>query len=404
MSNIITGLDIGSAQIKGVVAAQKKDGTFSIISAFKHPSAGFRKGVLVDPEDAVQVLRDLIIDLQKISKKAVENLFVNVNSEHIKVRNSRGIAAVAKIDREIQQEDVDRVIQAAAAVKILPNHITLHNIIREYFVDEVGDIQNPVGMTGSRLEVGTIIIEAFSPHVNILVKCLRQTGGAVNGLVFNSLASSQSVLSKKQKDLGVLLIDFGSGTTTIAIYDEGKLLHAKSFPIGSAFLTNDIAIGLKTSIDVSEKLKITHGYALAKDIARRDSINLAEFDKNNKNEISKRFLAEIIEIRLAELLELINNELKAFGRIQLPAGAVITGGGVKLAGMSDLVKQELKLPVQIGFPNLNSFEIMNPTHQETLDDPEFATAVGLVLLGFIQNGKRKGVKESIFNFLQNFKP
>lgn len=405
MSNIITGLDIGTSQIKGVVAEVKKDGTLSVLSVLKQPMAGFRKGVLVDVEDATQVLHGLFADLKKISKKAVQNVFVNVNSEQVKARTSRGVAAVARGDREIQSEDIDRVIQASRAVKLMPNSIVLHNIIKEYLVDDVGDISDPLGMNGSRLEVVTLIVEGFVPQVNLLLKTLERLNVGVGGIIFNPLAAARSALSKKQKELGVLLLDFGSGTTTMAIYEEGKVLHVRSLPVGSSYVTNDIAIGLKTSIEMAEKLKTAFGCALARDINRREMINLSEVDGKSEGQVSRHFLAEIIEIRLAEVLDLIRGELKMMGKdVQLPAGVVVTGGGVKLAGMINLVKQELKLPVQIGFPNLNDFDVLNPAHREMLDDPEFATAAGLTLWGRTESEEPASGGQAVKNFFRNLLP
>jgi cell division protein FtsA len=405
MANIITGLDIGSSSIKGVVVEEKKNGLLSLLSVFKYPSAGIRRGVIVDIEDFTPVIRELMVDLQKISKSAVKNIFVNVNSPEIKSRISRGVAAVSRADQEIQQDDIDRVVQASRAIKLPPNYTILHNVIREYFVDDVGDIQNPLGMTGSRLEVATLIIEAFAPQIETLVKCIRRAGGEVGGLIFNPLTAARSALSKRQKELGALLIDFGFGTTSFVVYEENKIMYAKSLPIGSGYLTNDIAIGLKTSIDAAEKIKQTYGFALAREVSRRETIRLADFEPLNTGEISQRFLAEIIEVRLAELLELVNNELKSLGRAaQLPAGVVITGGGVKLPGLADLVRQELKLAVQIGYPDTGNFEILNPTHKEMLDDPEFAGAVGLVLLGKDEARKEATGFSGLKNFFKNLIP
>ncbi|MGC9611081.1 MAG: cell division protein FtsA [Minisyncoccia bacterium] len=387
MSNIITALDIGTSQVKGIVAEKRKDGLISVISAFKQPMSGFRRGVLVDVEDATQILHGITNDLKRISKKAVQNVFVSVQSEQVKARTSRGVAAVARGDREIQSEDIDRVIQASRAVKLMPNSIVLHNITREFFVDDVGDISDPLGMNGSRLEVATLIIEGFSPQVTVLLKTLERLNIGVGGLIFNPLASSRSVLSKKQKELGAVMLDFGAGMTSIAVFEENKVLHVRSLPVGSNYITNDIAIGLKISIDMAEKLKMNFGCALAKNINRRESISLAEVDGKSEGEISRHFLSEIIEVRLTEILELVKDELKTLGRdVQLPAGAIITGGGVKLAGVADLVKQELKLPVQTGFPDLSGFEVMNPAHREMMDDPEFAAAVGLILWGDAESG------------------
>lgn len=407
MSELITGLDVGSAYVRGVVVEQKKEGVLSVVTAFKYPSAGIKKGVITDTEEATTVLRDIAVDLQKISKRATANVFVNINSDHIKSRISRGIVAVQRADQEINADDVERVLQASQAVKLNPNYAVLHNIVREFFVDDVGDIQDPVGMTGNRLEVSTVIIEAFAPHVSMLIKNLERVGFRIGGVIFNPLAASRAVLTKRQKDLGVLCIDFGFGTTSFAIYEEGKVLLTKSIPIGAGFVTNDIAVGLQLSIDAAEKLKTLYGFGLARDISRREMLKLKEIDPANPGETSRHFLAEIIESRLAEIIDFVNNELKAVGKgIQLPGGAVIIGSGVKLGGMTELLRYKLKLPVQIGFPDLQHLEIANPAHHELLDDPEFATAIGLVLWGSDEKKQahRVGGGGGIKAFFKNLMP
>ena len=279
-----------------------------------------------------------------------------------------------------------------------------HNIIKEYLVDDVGDISDPLGMNGSRLEVVTLIVEGFVPQVNVLLKTLERLNVGVGGIIFNPLAAARSVLSKKQRELGVVMLDFGSGTTSMAVYEESKVLHVRSLPVGSGYVTNDIAIGLKTSIEMAEKLKTSFGCALAKDINRREMINLSEVDGKSEGQISRHFLSEIIEVRLAEILDMIRSELKMLGNIQLPAGAIATGGGVKLAGMTDLIKQELKLPVQIGFPNLNDFDILNPAHREMLDDPEFSAAAGLVLWGRTEGEEPVSSSQAVKKFFKNLLP
>lgn len=406
MSHTITGLDIGSHQIKGMVVEEKRDGTLSLLTAFKYPSAGIRRGVLVDVEEAAGVLRALVLDLQRISKHITQNVYVNMQSPEVRSRSSRGIVPVSRADQEIQRDDIDRAVRASQAVKLSPNYLALHNIIREYIVDDVGDIADPLGMTGNRLEVSTLVVEAFAPQVNILLKNLERVGLRVGGVIFNPLAAARAALSKQQRDLGVLLLDFGFGTTSLAVYEENKVLYTKCIPLGAGYITNDIAIGLKTSIDAAEKLKVNYGCAVAKEINRREMVKLSEVDPANKNEIPRRFLAEIIEIRLAEILGLVNNELKTLGRsAQLPAGVVATGGGVKLAGTTDLIREELKLPAQIGFPNLSGFEISNPAHQDLVDDPEFAVAAGLVLWGGAERGKRGGGRAAaLAAFFRNLMP
>ena len=408
MATTITSLDIGSAQIKGVVATPKKDGTLSVITAFKQPSQGFKRGVLVDIEDAGQSLRSIAQDLERISKSATKNVFLNFSSEQVVSRMSRGIVAVARADQEIQQDDVDRVVQAARAVKLANNKLVLHNVVREFFVDDVGDIADPLGMTGNRLEVSTLIVEAFAPHVNILLKNAERAGLNVGGVIFNPLASARSILSKRQKDLGVLLVDFGFGTTTIAVYEEGRVLHTRCIPIGMGYMTNDIAIGFTTSIAIAEKLKTGYGYAIAHTIPKKEMINLSDIDASAHGEISKRFLCEIIEARLEQIVEVIQKDLAALGRaVQLPGGVVITGGGVKLPGLTEYVREKLKLPTQVGFPDLTPFEITAPTYHDLLDDPEFSTALGLLLWG-VQEEKKEtwnsGFFDTVKSFMKNLTP
>jgi len=408
MATIITALDIGSSQIKGVVAAPKKDGALSVITAFKQPSQGFKRGVLVDVEDASQSLKNVAQDLERISKSATKNVFLNFSSEQVWSRMSRGIVAVARADQEIQQDDVDRVVQASRAVKLANNKLVLHNIVREFFVDDVGDIADPLGMTGNRLEVSTLIVEAFAPHVNILLKNAERAGLTVGGVIFNPLAAARSTLSKRQKDLGVLLIDFGFGTTTVAVYEEGKTLYTKCIPIGMGYVTNDIAIGFTTSIPIAEKLKVGYGYAISRTIAKKETINLADIDSSAHGEISKKFLCEIIEARLEQIMDIISKDLTTLGRaLQLPGGVVITGGGVKLPGLTEYVREKLKLPTQVGFPDLTPFEITTPTYHDLLDDPEFAPALGLLLWGMHEDKKEawdSGFFDKFKSFMKNLTP
>jgi len=405
MSNIITGLDIGSNSIKAVVSELKNNGRLLALGALKQPSAGFRKGVLCDFEDATVSLRKIISDLKKISPKALRNVYVNVNGANIKSYLSRGVAGVARADSEIRRDDVEKAIQSSRAVNLSSNYIVLHNITREFFVDGIGGIQDPLGMTGTRLEVNSLVVGAFSPIVNDLTKCLGRNGINTSGLIFSPLAASEAVLSKQQKDLGVLIIDIGFGTSSLAIYEENKILKTLSLPIGAGNITNDIAIGLRISVEAAEKVKLNHGFAFAKETPRREAFNLEEIDASAKGEISKRFLSEIIEARLAEIFEIVNNEIKSLdSKINLPAGVVITGGGAKLPGIVDLAKQDLKLPVQIGLPELDSFDIKDYGCQELISDPEFATAVGLTIYGLNHN-QEGNFHPSIFKkFFQNLIP
>lgn len=407
MSQIITGLDFGSSSVKGVVAQVRKDGTLSVITAFRHPAGGFRRGTLVDTEEAGAVMHELAKELHAISRGAVKNVYLNFNSEQIKTRPSRSIVAVARSDQEIQQEDVDRALESSRAFKLPPNHIVIHNITREFFVDDVGDIQDPVGMTGNRLEASTLIVEGFAPQFNTLTRQAEKAGLSVSGVIFNPLAGSKSILTKRQKDLGAVLVDFGADTTTFAVYEENKLVHAKCLPLGASYITKDLAVGLKVSYDLAEQLKLDLGSAETGEVNRRENIRLSAFDPDNRQEISKRFMCEIIEVRLAEILDLIHNELKAVGRpLQLPGGVVMVGGGAKLRGVSEAVRRHLKLPVQLGIPDTGLFEAMNPAHQNLLQDPEFAVAAGLVLWGLTEedSGPVSSPFDALANIFKNLAP
>ncbi len=405
MSKILTAVDCGSAEFKGIVAEERKEGLLSVISVFKQPSAGFRKGVLVDFEEAAGSLGKIFEDIKKISQKALQNVFVNVQSEHVKARPSRGAVAISSASREIKEEDVEKVNQLSLAFKASPNSFVLHNITKEYVVDDIGDVVDPVGMPGNRLEVETLIIEGVASQINPLVKLFDAVDASIGGLVFNPLAAAEAVISKKQKNLGVMMVDFGFGTTNIAVFEEGKILHAKTIPIGSSYITNDIAIGLKISIDLAEKLKVSYSSATSGGVGKRDAIRLQEVDGKSGGEISRKFLSEIIEVRVAEILEVINNEIKAIGRsIQLPGGIVATGGGVKLHKIDEILREEMRLPAQIGFPTLNRFEVLNPAHKEMIDDPEFAVAVGLMLKAAEEGGRPLQNIRSIKDFLRNLLP
>lgn len=405
MGRLITGLDIGTQSIKCIVAEEKKSGELSVLSVVKEPSSGFQKGVLVDLEESAGVLRELVLDLQKVSKSAVHNVYVNANSANIRTRISRGLTAVARADREIQQDDIDKAIQLAQAVKQQPNYMMLHNIVREYFVDDVGNMHDPVGMTGNRLEASTLIIEAFTPQIAILGKTLERVGMKVNGCIFNPIAAARSILNKSQKDLGVILIDFGFHTTSFVVYEEGKIAYAKSIPVGAQHITNDLAVGLQISVEAAEKIKVSLGNAMAENVPRREQLDLSEFEPKNHTEVSRRFIAEIIEVRLAEILELLSAELKVLGKnVRFPSGVVVTGGGSKLQGITDLIGKELKSYVQLGFSEPREFDILNPTHREYLEDPEFSVAQGLVLWGRGQETRAQGIGESMRNFVKNLLP
>ncbi len=404
-----TALDLGSSQIKALVGEVKKDNQLLLAGLFKAPAAGFRKGEVVAAEDAIHSLQHIFSEIRQLDKLALKNIFINVNGSNVKLQSSRGIIAVSRADNEIYQEDVDRVIKASQAVSIGPNRMILHTLTKEFIIDGEPDILDPLGMTGTRLEVVSLIIDAFKPAVTNLAKCIEIAHGKVTGPIYNPLAMSRAVLSKMQKELGAVCIDIGAGTTGMAVYEEDELLQATVFPVGAANITNDLAIGLRSPIKTAERIKLSFGSALSKDVSNKERIELQEVDDGLKGSVSRRFVAEIIEVRLEEIFEFVINELKLIGKMgQLPAGVVLTGGGAKIPGIVELAKQELKLPVQIGTPDIQAVHIASSELGLRLEDPEFSVVAGLLLWGRDELTKNKswaGGKNSWFsNIFKHFLP
>ena len=373
------GLDIGSKTIKAVIAEPSLRGKMILHAGLTEPSRGIRRGVVVDMESATSAVSSLLRKVKEISKSAHKNIYLKVGGADIKVQSSRGITAVSRANSEIYKDDIDKVLQASEAVNLPPNRMVLHRIEKEFIVDGVGDIQDPMGMTGSRLEVVSLIIDAFQPTVKNLRKCVELAGGSIGGFVFGPIASAEAVLTNSQKDLGSIAIDIGYGTMGIAVYEENKLLHTKVFPVGAGHITNDLALTLQIPVETAEKIKLAYGYAYSRGVSNRDKIDLKKIDNNSTGMPSRKFVAEIIESRLVEMCELINHELREIGKEkQLPAGAVVTGGGSKLPGIVDLMRDELRLTVQIGLSNRAFFDTDSPSVIKFLESPEYSTVLGLV--------------------------
>jgi cell division protein FtsA len=255
----------------------------------------------------------------------------------------------------------------------------IDSFINEYVVDGINNIRDPLGMVGKRLEVSMLMIDAFAPSVKNITKCLETLGAHAGQTVLGPLASASSVLTKQQKELGVVLIDIGFGKTSVAIYEEERLIHAAIIPVGANNITNDLAIGLRIPIETAEIIKLQFGNAVAKEVGSRDVVELAKIDPRAKGIVTKKFIAEIIEDRLAEIFELVNNEVKLVGKAsQLPAGAVLVGGGAKMPGIAELARQELKLSAHIGTPHIEAFNATSAELAAQAEDPQLACAIGLL--------------------------
>jgi cell division protein FtsA len=405
----ITALDIGSQNIKAAVSELRRDGQLSLLRIVKMPSHGVRKGVVDDLADVTRSVNEVLGEIKKFEKGALRNIFLSIGGSDVKMNSAKGIVAVSRADSEIQRDDIERVIEASQAVKLKNNRVILHAIIQEYVVDDVGDIRDPLGMVGNRLEANSLIIDAFEPNVKSLTRSVEAAGGGIEGLIFGPLAAARSVLTKNQKELGVALVDIGFGKTGLAVYEDNHLIHSKVFPFGSGNITNDLAIGLQIPIHAAENIKLSLGLAIAKESPSREMVELKKFDAGAKKAVSRRGIAEIVEDRLAEIFHFVDNELKTVGKSgKLPAGVVLTGGGSKLPLMVDLAKRELKLSAQIGIPDLSKIDMINSELAIESEDPEFSCVFGLLQSGHDQMlGEETGypIKGGLFKrFFKNFIP
>ncbi|MFH1308942.1 MAG: cell division protein FtsA [Patescibacteria group bacterium] len=397
-NNIIIGLDVGTSKVRAIVASVKPKEEIKpkIIGIGESDSLGMRKGVVVDIEEMTKSIKRAIDQAERSSGVHIEKAYVSVGGSHIRAKTSKGIIAVSRADEEVSQDDVIRAISNASAVSIDPNREVIHVIPREFSIDGQSGIQDPRGMTGVRLEVDALIIEGLTPYIKNLRKCLSNTGVEIQGLVLDILASSNSVLLRKQKELGVLVLDLGGGTASMSVYEERKLIHINVLPIGSSHITNDIAIGLRTSIETAEKIKLEHGTCLINSVGKKEEIDLSNFDEKEEGVADRKEVVKIIEARIEEIFHLVNKELKKIDRERLlPSGAVLIGGGAKIPGIVDLAKQRLKLPVQIGNPQ--GFDGL----ADKVDDPSFATATGLIMWALEVGGNKDRFKDKTFLNLKN---
>lgn len=352
--NLITALDVGTSTVQTVVAERKKqDNGLQILGVGVAPSAGVRRGVVVDLEDAMSSIRESVEEAKKSSGVNIKSVWLAVGGSHVSVSSSRGVVAVSRADGEISPEDVRRAISAAETfIPKNPNKEILHMIPRDFKVDHEPGIKNPIGMHGIRLEADTLIIECSAPFLKNLFKCVEGAGLSVEDYVFAPLAASESTLTKRQKELGVMLLDVGGGTASFMIFEEGVPIHAGVVPIGGSHITNDVAIGFRTHVDVAERIKLAYGSCLAGELPKKDSIQLAEFIEGENVSYPRRELAEIMEARLRDIFELLQKELKKINRTQLlPSGIVLTGGSSNIPGLVELTKKEIKLPVELGVPH-----------------------------------------------------
>jgi len=378
---LIIGLDIGTTKICAVVGEVVQDGV-NIVGVGTYPSIGLRKGVVVDIESTVNSIRKAIEEAELMSGCEISVVYVGIAGGHVQSFNSQGVIAIK--NREVTQQEVDRVIDAAQAFAIPFDREIIHIVPQEYIIDDQDGIQNPLGMSGVRLEVKVHIVTGAVSSAQNIVKCCNRAGLNVANIVLESIASSEAVLGREELQLGVALIDFGGGTTDLAIFSENSIRHTAVLAIGGNNLTHDIALGLRTPIEQAEKIKRRYGCALSSMIDKSETIEVPSVAGRKPRVLTREILGEILEPRVEEIFALINRELLQSGYTELLAsGLVVTGGSSLLRGIPELAEQVMDMPVRLGIPTSIGGLV------DVVSNPIYATGVGLVLYGYKNQDKKR---------------
>jgi cell division protein FtsA len=388
---LIVGLDIGTTKICAVVGEVNPDG-IDIVGLGTHPSVGLRKGVVVNIESTVDSIKRAVEEAELMAGCEITSVYAGIAGGHIKGFNSHGIVAVK--GSEVTQKDIERVIDAARAVAIPPDREVIHVLPQEFIVDEQEGIQDPQGMSGVRLEARIHIVTGAVTSAHNLIKCANRAGLDVCDIVLQSLASSEAVLNQEERDLGAALIDFGGGTTDLAILKGKSIKHTSVLAVGGNNLTNDVSVGLRTPMAEAEKIKIRYGTCLTGSIGKDETIEVPGVGGRQPRTLSRQILTEILEPRVEEIFTLINREIYRAGMEDIvTSGLVITGGSSLLEGVSDLAESIFDVPTRIGRP----MGIRGLV--DVVSNPMYATAVGLVLYGArVQPKKKFRIRDrNIFN-------
>jgi cell division protein FtsA len=377
---IIAGIELGSNKIATLISQVATDPvtmetSVNIMGAASSTSRGIKKGQIVDIEEAVEAIISSVEAAERMAGYNLESAYIALGGAHIHSQNSHGVVAISEPNGEINQNDVDRAVEAASAISMPVSREIVHVMPREYVVDGEAGVRDPVGMSGVRLEVDTHIVSAGSSAIKNVKKAVNEVGIQIDDLVFSGIASAEAVLSSTEKELGCVLIDIGGGTTSIAVYTEGALSYSGVIPVGAKNVTNDLAIGLRVSLETAEKIKLALSDKKRKD--ESDEMDLIGLGVTEVTKISKKTLLEgIIRPRLNEIFTMVRIELEKEGLAnRIPSGAVITGGGAETAGAIESAKRMLSLPVRLGIPKgVGGLvdDVMNPA---------FSTCVGLLLFG-----------------------
>jgi cell division protein FtsA len=385
-TNVIVGLDLGTTKTC-VIVGEITDQGIDIIGIGSYPSEGLRKGVVVNIDSTVEAIKKAVDEAEHMSGCEISSVYAGIAGGHIKGQNSLGIVAVK--GREVDEEDVQRAIEASKAIAIPTDREILHTLPQNFIVDDQDGIRDPVGMSGVRLEAKVHIVTGAVTSIQNIVKSVNRVGLEINEIILEQIASSEAVLSNDEKDLGVALIDIGGGTTDIAVFTAGSVKHTAILPVGGNYLTSDIATGLRTPLADAEKIKIKYGCAFSALIAKEETIEVPSVGGREPREVSRQILGRIVAPRMEEILTLAYKEIVKSGYEDiLAAGVVLTGGTALLEGITELAEQIFNMPVRRGRPT--GIGGLN----DVVNSPMYATGVGLVLYGskhisknaFIQGG------------------
>ncbi len=372
--NLIVGLDIGTSKVVAIVGEIGVDNDVEIIGLGSHPSRGLKKGVVVNIESTVQSIQRAVEEAELMAGCQINSAFAGIAGSHIRSLNSHGIVAIR--DKEVAVGDIERVIDAARAVAIPADQKILHILPQEFLIDNQEGIHEPVGMSGVRLEAKVHLVTGAVSAAQNIIKCVRRCGLEVDDIILEQLASSHSVLTEDEKDLGVCLVDMGGGTTDIAIFTEGAIRHTAVIPIAGDQVTNDIAVALRTPTQHAEDIKVKYACALTQLASAEETIEVPSIGDRPPRRLARQTLAEVVEPRYEELLTLVQAELRRSGFEDLvAAGIVITGGSSKMEGLVDLAEEIFHAPVRLGVPQYVSGLV------EVVRNPIYSTGVGLLLFG-----------------------
>ncbi len=382
--DLIVGLDIGTTKICVIVATRTENGV-DVVGIGTHPSRGLRKGVVVDIDATVDSIKHAVEEAELMADCEITSVYAGIAGGHIRAFNSHGVVAVK--DREVRDGDVRRVIDAAKAVAIPMDREVIHVIPQEFIIDDQDGIREPLGMSGVRLEAKIHIVTAAVTSAQNIVKCANKAGLNVMDIVLEPLASADATLANDERDLGVCLIDIGGGTTDVAVFSEGSIMHTSVLGLGGYHISNDIAVGLRTPFEEAERIKKKFGVASARFLGSDDVISVPSVGGRRPRQVSRKILCEIIEPRVEEILSLARQEMSKAGlEDRIPSGVVLTGGCSALAGLPEFAEEIFEAPVRPG----------TPTHvgglQDVVRSPMYATGVGLALFGAAQGRSRTATR------------